>query len=56
MRDAPSLRLRLSSALRGRALADGLSARAMPQRVSHGQQNAYRCRPPGRDPGGCAAW
>jgi hypothetical protein len=29
-------------------------ARAMHQRVSHGQQNAHRRLPPGRNPGGCA--
>lgn len=30
--------------------------RVMPERVSHGQQNAYRCLPSGRDPGGGSAW
>lgn len=34
----------------------GSSARALPKRVLHGQQNAHRCRPPGRDPGGGAPW
>jgi hypothetical protein len=33
----------------------GSSARALPQRVLHGQQNAHRCLPSGRDPGGGAA-
>lgn len=32
----------------------GGSACAMHQRVAHGQQNAHRRLPPGRNPGGCA--
>ncbi len=36
------------------ACANG-AARGMSQRVSHGQQNAHRCGPPGRNPGGRAA-
>ncbi len=38
----------------GKLGGSGSSARALPQRVLHGQQNAHRRRPSGRDPGGGA--
>jgi hypothetical protein len=53
MRDAALYRPRLASTSDSRILAGGASfPRVAPKRVSHGQQNAYRCVSPRRNQGG----
>jgi hypothetical protein len=55
LQEAPLMLLHLAPAVPLVGLAGtGGFARAMHQRVSHGQQNAHRRLPPGRNPGGCA--
>ncbi len=55
MPGAPLLWPSITPVGRGGVRANGF-ARRMPQRVSHGQQNAHRCRSSGRNPGGGATW
>jgi len=53
MRDAASTWPRLAPTSASRILAGGASLpRVAPKRVSHGQQNAYRCVSPRRNQGG----
>lgn len=55
LQEAPHMLPHLASAFPLADLAGTRGfARAMHQRVSHGQQNAHRRLPPGRNPGGCA--
>lgn len=56
LQEAPLMLPPLASAFTLVDLAGfGGFARAMRQRVAHGQQNAHRCLSPGRNPGGGAA-